>query len=415
MFNGAIHGCSVFQRGQTQVLATLTLDSLNSFIQHQFSSTEYRFSRPRHGALSMRIPSLPPPLVLHYEFAPYSTGNPGERGSGKPNRREIGHGALAERSLRPSFPSDFNLCARVLCEVLESNGSSSMAAVCAGSLCLMDGAVPMKRHVAGVAMGLMQNGDFSDDPIILTDINGMEDHAGDMDCKISGDDENITAIQLDVKTSNGIGMETIENILKEAQEARVQILDKMRACIKEPRTAPRNKNQPIVKDIVVPLTKRSEFVGLGGHNLNRLQALSGVQITTVNETSFNIFAPNPHAMALATQLIEDILTKDDKRENLEFGQIYEACILDIKANGVYVLLERDGIPIYGTEKPVFLPSSQLDHRRVEHVSALGFQCGQKIQVKYFGIDAVSGLVRLSRKVLFAPPTSTKAINPAKPR
>ncbi|KAE8280841.1 Polyribonucleotide nucleotidyltransferase 1, mitochondrial [Larimichthys crocea] len=299
------------------------------------------------------------------------------------NRRELGHGALAEKALRPVIPKDFPFTIRVTAEVLESNGSSSMASACGGSLALMDAGVPISSAVAGVAVGLISKANPEkaaeiQDYRLLTDILGIEDYLGDMDFKLAGTNKGITALQADVKIP-GLPLKVVMEAIQQATVAKREILGIMNKCIAKPR-ATRKENGPVVENIRVPVSKRARFVG--------------VTINQVDEETFSVFAPTPGAMNEAQEFIGD-LCKDDQEQQLEFGAIYTATITEIRDIGVMVKL-------YPNMSAVLLHNSQLDHKRIKHPSALGFEVGQQIQVKYFGRDPTDGRMRLSRKVLQSP-------------
>uniref|UniRef100_A0A8C4E6W2 polyribonucleotide nucleotidyltransferase n=1 Tax=Dicentrarchus labrax TaxID=13489 RepID=A0A8C4E6W2_DICLA len=356
-----LHGSALFQRGQTQVPT---------------GQEDKNF-------------------MLHYEFPPYATNEIGKMGG--TNRRELGHGALAEKALRPVIPTNFPFTIRVTSEVLESNGSSSMASACGGSLALMDAGVPISSAVAGVAVGLISKASPEkpaeiQDYRLLTDILGIEDYLGDMDFKLAGTNKGITALQADVKIP-GLPLKVVMEAIQQATVAKREILAIMSKCIAKPRET-RKENGPVVENVRVPVSKRARFVGPGGYNLRRLQAQTGVTISQVDEETFSVFAPTPGAMSEAQDFITDIC-KDDQEMQLEFGAIYTATITDIRDIGVMVKL-------YPNMSAVLLHNSQLDHKRIKHPSALGLEVGQQIQVKYFGRDPTDGRMRLSRKVLQTP-------------
>ncbi|XP_072525922.1 polyribonucleotide nucleotidyltransferase 1, mitochondrial [Salminus brasiliensis] len=377
-----LHGSALFQRGQTQVLCTVTFDSLESSIKPDVITTALSGIKDKN-------------FMLHYEFPPYATNEIGKMGG--MNRRELGHGALAEKALRPVIPKDFPFTIRVTSEVLESNGSSSMASACGGSLALMDAGVPISSPVAGVAIGLISRpspekyGEIQDYRL-LTDILGIEDYIGDMDFKMAGTNKGITALQADVKIP-GLPLKLVMEAIQHATVAKREILAIMNKTISKPRASPK-ENGPLVENVRVPVSRRAQFVGPGGHNLRRLQARTGVTISQVDEETFSVFAPTPNAMNEAQELITEIC-KDDQDQQLEFGAIYTATITEIRDVGVMVKL-------YPNMSPVLLHNSQLDHKRIQHPSALGLEVGQQIQVKYFGRDPTDGRMRLSRKVLQSP-------------
>ncbi|XP_023863859.1 polyribonucleotide nucleotidyltransferase 1, mitochondrial-like [Salvelinus namaycush] len=377
-----LHGSALFQRGQTQVLCSVTFDSLESSIKTDIITTALSGVKDKN-------------FMLHYEFPPYATNEIGKM-SGM-NRRELGHGALAEKSLRPVIPKDFPFTIRVTSEVLESNGSSSMASACGGSLALMDAGVPISSAVAGVAIGLISKANPEkpseiQDYRILTDILGIEDYLGDMDFKLAGTNKGINALQADVKIP-GLPLKLVMEAIQQATVAKREILGIMNKTIAKPRDK-RKENGPVVENVRVPVSRRARFVGPGGYNLRRLQAQTGVTISQVDEETFSVFAPTPGAMNEAQEFITEIC-KDDQEQLLEFGAVYTATIMEIRDIGVMVKL-------YPNMSAVLLHNSQLDHKRIKHPSALGLEVGQQIQVKYFGRDPTDGRMRLSRKVLQSP-------------
>ncbi|KAF6105556.1 polyribonucleotide nucleotidyltransferase 1 [Phyllostomus discolor] len=379
-----LHGSALFQRGQTQVLCTVTFDSLESSIKSDRIITAINGIKDKN-------------FMLHYEFPPYATNEIGKVTG--VNRRELGHGALAEKALYPVIPKDFPFTIRVTSEVLESNGSSSMASACCGSLALMDAGVPISSAVAGVAIGLVTKNNPDKDEIedyrLLTDILGIEDYNGDMDFKIAGTNKGITALQADIKLP-GIPLKIVMEAIQQASVAKKEILQIMNKIISKPR-ASRKENGPVVETVQVPLSKRAKFVGPGGYNLKKLQAETGVTISQVDEETFSVFAPTPSAMHEAKDFITEIC-KDDQEQQLEFGAVYTATITEIRDIGVMVKL-------YPNMTPVLLHNSQLDQRKIQHPTALGLEVGQTIQVKYFGRDPADGRMRLSRKVLQSPATN----------
>ncbi|XP_059043692.1 polyribonucleotide nucleotidyltransferase 1, mitochondrial isoform X2 [Mustela lutreola] len=385
-----LHGSALFQRGQTQVLCTVTFDSLESSMKSDRIITAINGIKDKN-------------FMLHYEFPPYATNEIGKVTG--VNRRELGHGALAEKALYPVIPKDFPFTIRVTSEVLESNGSSSMASACGGSLALMDAGVPISSAVAGVAIGLVtknnpEKGEI-EDYRLLTDILGIEDYNGDMDFKIAGTNKGITALQADIKLP-GIPIKIVMEAIQQASVAKKEILQIMNKTISKPR-ASRKENGPVVETIQVPLSKRAKFVGPGGYHLKKLQAETGVTVSQVDEETFSVFAPTPSAMHEARDFITEIC-KDDQEQQLEFGAVYTATITEIRDTGVMVKL-------YPNMTAVLLHNTQLDQRKIKHPTALGLEVGQEIQVKYFGRDPADGRMRLSRKVLQSPATSVvKTLN-----
>lgn len=377
-----LHGSALFQRGQTQVLCSVTFDSLESSVKTDIITTALSGVKDKN-------------FMLHYEFPPYATNEIGKMGG--INRRELGHGALAEKALRPIIPKDFPFTIRVTSEVLESNGSSSMASACGGSLALMDAGVPISSAVAGVAVGLISRPNPEkpaeiQDYRILTDILGIEDYLGDMDFKLAGTSKGINALQADVKIP-GLPLKVVMEAIQQATVAKKEILAIMNQTIAKPRDT-RKANGPVVENVRVPVSRRARFVGPGGYNLRRLQAQTGVTISQVDEETFSVFAPTPGAMSEAQEFITEIC-KDDQDQQLEFGAVYTATITEIRDIGVMVKL-------YPNMSAVLLHNSQLDHKRIKHPSALGLEVGQQIQVKFFGRDPTDGRMRLSRKVLQSP-------------
>uniref|UniRef100_A0A5S6PZ98 polyribonucleotide nucleotidyltransferase n=1 Tax=Trichuris muris TaxID=70415 RepID=A0A5S6PZ98_TRIMR len=350
-----LHGSALFQRGQTQVMCTVTFDS-------------------RQAAFRGDVASL-------------LGGSAKEKSSRSLNRRELGHGALAEKALRPVVPREFPFTIRLASDVLESNGSSSMATVCAGSMALMDSGVPIRSPVSGVAIGLVTlNGDHR----LLTDIAGIEDYFGDMDFKIASSQEGITAMQLDTKLLGGIPHSIFAEAIQAGVVANGKILEIMSRCIASPRNSPK-PNGPVEEMFEVSPAKRARFLGPGGTHLKRVEAETNVQITQIDDTRYSVFAPNRQCMEEAKRELE-VLLEENYEDKLEFGSICTAKITELRENGVMVTLHPQ-------MQPILLPNSQLDMRRTGHPSILGLQVGQEIYVKYFGRDPVTGHMRLSRKVL----------------
>lgn len=395
-----LHGSAIFQRGQTQVLCSTTFDSPDAAFRSDSMTVLLSGVKEKN-------------FMLHYEFPPYATNEVGKV-STMPSRREIGHGALAEKGIRPVIPEQQDMTVRLNCEVLESNGSSSMASVCAGSMSLMDAGVNVKEHVAGVAIGLIRSNHFIEDQAgdsqqvdhILTDILGFEDYIGDMDFKIAGTRRGITALQLDVKPNTGLPTTLIYKALQKAHSARGEIINKMDKAIREPRKE-KKENHPVIKTIHVPPHKKAKFIGFGGANLKKLMAEIGVRVSAYGEEddgqsgdtlgatlrdNFMIFAPNKDAMQEAEEWIQTLLEKDYKEPELDFNGIYTATIQEIRQNGVMVTL-------YPNMTPALLPNSQLHTRPISHPSVLNLEVGQQIQIKYFGRDPATGHMRLSHKSL----------------
>ncbi|KAL8572557.1 hypothetical protein ACOMHN_040461 [Nucella lapillus] len=378
-----LHGSALFQRGQTQVLCTLTFDSPEAAAKMDPVSILTGNIKEKN-------------FMLHYEFPPYAINEIGR--PGRVGRREMGHGALAENGLRAVIPNDFPFTIRLLAEVLESNGSSSMASVCGGSLALMDAGVKIKAPAAGVAMGLVsrrdaETGEITDSKIV-TDQLGIEDYMGDMDLKMAGTRYGVTALQVDFKLP-GVPLEIVSKSLEQGFASKNEILDIMAETISKPRDSLK-PHGPVIENLDVKPQHRAKFIGIGGRNFRKLRMETGVVVTPVDDCSYQLYAPNREAIDEAKEMIEEILA--DKEPELDFGAIYKGRIVEIRDVGVMVEL-------HPRLQPVLLHNSQLDQRKVQHASALNMEEGQEITVKYFGRDPVSGRMRISRKVLQAPATT----------
>ena len=356
-----LHGSALFQRGQTQVFCTVALDSLES------TALKVDPVSALMGGTKEKN------FFLHYEFPPYATNEIGRSGAAA-GRRELGHGALAEKALKEVVPKDHPFTIRLTSEVLESNGSSSMASICGGSLALLDAGVPLISPAAGVAMGLVSReksncdenrhtsaeNSFNREYVVLTDILGMEDYLGDMDFKVAGTRTGITALQADIKLP-GIPFDVVQTAMTKGHSAISTILDIMENS-REDKNEPRaNKvNWPVKEKIDVPAHKRGRFLGPGGINLKKILAETGVQINpesgTEASTTWTLFAPNSEAMSEAKEIIESIL-EEEKVPDLEFGSIYPSIIREIKERGVMVEI-HPGMPL------VFVTNSQLDAKKV---------------------------------------------------
>jgi len=301
-----------------------------------------------------------------------------------PGRREIGHGALAERAIEPVIPSEeiFPYTIRIVSDILESNGSSSMATVCAGSLALMDAGAPVKTSVAGVAMGLVKEGDRY---VVLTDILGLEDHLGDMDFKVAGTREGITAFQLDSKIG-AIPAEVLQTALGKARDARLRILDVMDAELPAPRPH-LSVYAPRIVMVRVPVSKIGEVIGPGGRVIRKLQEETETTIDIDDEGVVKISGHSDEGVERARRTIE-LMTKDP-----EVGEVYEGVVRSITDFGAFVefLPGRDGL----------CHVSELEHHRVRAVEDV-LKVGDTVKVKVVGIDD-SGKVRLSRKALLPKP------------
>lgn len=361
------HGSALFTRGQTQSLTTVTLGTKRDeqMIEGLKELTTKRF-------------------ILHYNFPPFSTGEVGGRPG--PGRREIGHGNLAERALKNLLPAeeDFPYTIRILSDILESNGSSSMATVCAGSLALMDAGVKLKKPIAGIAMGLIKE---KDSVAILSDILGDEDHFGDMDFKVAGTADGITAIQMDIKI-RGISFDIMEKALAQAREGRLHILGEMKKTLDSPRESI-SKYAPHLYSMNIPKEMIGAVIGPGGKTIRHIIAESGAEINIDDEGVVTIAAIDKEQAAIARKMIEGLT------EVPEIGKIYEGKIKGIKEFGAFVEI----IP----GKEGLLHISEIDNKRVMKVEDV-LKVGQMVQVKLMGIDD-SGKLKLSRKVLLPKETA----------
>jgi len=361
------HGSALFTRGQTQSLTTVTLGTKRDeqMIEGLKELTTKRF-------------------ILHYNFPPFSTGEVGGRPG--PGRREIGHGNLAERALKNLLPSEeeFPYTIRILSDILESNGSSSMATVCAGSLALMDAGVKLKKPIAGIAMGLIKE---NDKVAILSDILGDEDHFGDMDFKVAGTMEGITAIQMDIKI-RGISFDIMEKALTQARDGRLHILGEMQKTLDTPRESI-SKYAPHLYSMSIPKEMIGAVIGPGGKTIRHIIAESGAEINIDDEGVVTIAAIDKDQAAIARKMIEGLT------EVPEIGKIYEGKIKGIKDFGAFVEI----IP----GKEGLLHISEIDNKRVMKVEDV-LKVGQMVQVKLMGIDD-SGKLKLSRKVLLPKETA----------
>lgn len=353
------HGSALFTRGQTQVLSVTTLGSLSD---------------------EQVIDGLGPETTKHYlhqyNFPGYSVGE--ARPMRSPGRREIGHGALAERALLPVVPSieSFPYTIRVVSEVLESNGSSSMASVCGSTLSLMHAGVPIKRPVSGVAMGLVKEGDAY---TILTDIQGMEDALGDMDFKVAGTSEGITALQMDIKV-DGLSRDILQAALAQAKRGRAFILDKMLACIPAP-AAELSPYAPRVETITIKVDKIRDVIGTGGKVVRGIVDETGVDVDIHEDGHIFLTSPDAAGMARAKQMIEDIVRE------VEVGEVYTGTVTRLLKFGAFVqiLPNKEGL----------CHISQLANHRVERVEDV-VQVGDQLTVKVVEIDE-KGRINLSHK------------------
>ena len=361
-----VHGSAMFTRGQTQVMSVTTLGPLgdNQIIDDLTDVEEKRF-------------------MHHYNFPPYCVGEVGRMGS--PGRREIGHGALGDRALLQVLPSEeeFPYAIRTVAEVLESNGSSSQASICAGTMSLMAAGVPIKAPVAGVAMGLITTGDNYS---ILTDIQGMEDHYGDMDFKVAGTREGITALQMDIKCK-GITREVFKEALAQAHKGRMEILDNMATAIAEPRKEV-SKYAPKMVTFMIPTDKIREVIGTGGKVINDIiEKCDDVKIDIDDDGKVVIYHTSKEAIDKAKAMIDDI-TREAK-----VGEIYDATVVRLEKFGAFVELFK------GTD--ALLHVSKIKHERVDKPEDV-LKIGDKIKVKVMEIDE-KGRVNVSAKELLPKP------------
>ncbi|MDQ0416890.1 polyribonucleotide nucleotidyltransferase [Croceifilum oryzae] len=355
------HGSGLFRRGQTQVLSICTLGALGD-VQILDGLDLEESKRFMH----------------HYNFPPYSVGD--ARPLRAPGRREIGHGALGARALEPVIPTeeDFPYTIRCVSEVLESNGSSSQASICASTLALMHAGVPIKAPVAGIAMGLIKE---EDKVAVLTDIQGMEDHLGDMDFKVAGTRNGVTALQMDIKIS-GINREILERALEQAKAARLLLLDNMEATISEP-SEELSQYAPKIMTMRIHPDKIRDVIGPSGRVINKIIEETGVKIDIEQDGRIYIASPDAKANDRAKQIIEDLV------RTVEVGQVYLGTVKRVEKYGAFVELFQ------GKEGLVHI--SQLDVNRVAKVQDV-VNVGDKIEVKVTEIDD-QGRVNLSRKVL----------------
>ncbi|MBP3566737.1 MAG: polyribonucleotide nucleotidyltransferase [Paraprevotella sp.] len=364
------HGSSIFTRGETQSLSTCTLGTKldEKMVDDVLDQSKMRF-------------------LLHYNFPPFSTGEAkAQRGVG---RREIGHGHLAWRGLKGQIPEDYPYTVRVVSDILESNGSSSMATVCAGTLALMDAGVPMKKPVSGIAMGLIKN-PGEDKYAVLSDILGDEDHLGDMDFKTTGTKDGLTATQMDIKC-DGLSYEILEKALMQAKEAREHILGKITECMPEPR-AELKPHVPRIVQITIPKEFIGAVIGPGGKIIQGIQEETGAVIT-IEETDgvgvVQVSGANKEIIDAALGKVKAIVAVP------EVGEVYDGVVRSIMPYGAFVefMSGRDGL----------LHISEIDWKRLETVEEAGLKEGDHIQVKLVDIDQKTGKFKLSRRVLLEKP------------
>ena len=362
-----VHGSSIFARGQTQALSVVTLGS--KMDERMVDDLEGKSFKS---------------FMLDYNFPAYSVGE--VRRLGPPGRREIGHGALAEKSLSSVIPSEesFPYTVRVVSEILESNSSSSMATVCAGSLALMDAGVPIKTSIAGAGVGLVKEGDRW---MVLTDILGAEDHLGDMDLKVAGSREGITAIQMDIKIK-GVSFDVMQEGLERARVSRLEILDKMDAVI----AAPREELSPFaprILSIQVPVAKIGLIIGPGGKMIREIEK-TGATVNVEDDGMITVASVEAEAGQRALAMIQALI------EEAEVGKVYEGKVKSIKDFGAFIEI------LPGKEGLCHI--SELEHRRVHRVEDVLSE-GDITQVKVIGIDD-AGKIKLSRKAILEAPAVT---------
>ena len=364
------HGSSIFTRGETQSLSTVTLGTKSDekIIDDVLNQGKERF-------------------LLHYNFPPFSTGEAkAQRGVG---RREIGHGHLAWRALKGMIPENYPYCVRVVSDILESNGSSSMATVCAGTLALMDAGVPIKKPVSGIAMGLIKNAG-EDKYAVLSDILGDEDHLGDMDFKVTGTKDGITATQMDIKV-DGLSFDILEKALNQAKEGRMHILGKLTECIAEPR-ADLKPHAPRIETMIIPKEFIGAVIGPGGKIIQGIQEETGatVNIEEVDGAGrIEIAGNNKECIDGALAKIKAIVAIP------EVGEVYKGKVRSVMPYGVFVefLPGKDGL----------LHISEMDWKRLETVEETGLKEGDEIDVKLLDIDQKTGKFKLSHRVLLPKP------------
>jgi polyribonucleotide nucleotidyltransferase len=353
------HGSALFTRGETQAMVSTTLGTERDEQRIETMYGDHFRS-----------------FILHYNFPPYSVGE--AKRLGGPGRRDIGHGALARRALLPVMPDneDFQYCVRVVSEILESNGSSSMASVCGGCLSLMDAGVPIKEPVAGVAMGLVAEGDKV---AVLTDIIGDEDHYGDMDFKVTGTRDGITALQMDIKVEN-ITREVLEQALEQAKEGRLFILDAMQEAISKPRTYV-SEYAPVITRITIKPEKVRVLIGPGGKTIREISNASDARIDVDDEGTVTISSSDKESAESAKRMINEIL------QEAEVGKLYMGKVVKIMDFGAFVEI------FPGTDGLVHI--SQLDKDRVNKVTDV-LNEGDEVLVKVLEVNN-DGKIRLSRK------------------
>ncbi|MDD3194974.1 MAG: polyribonucleotide nucleotidyltransferase [Paludibacter sp.] len=364
------HGSAVFTRGETQSLTTVTLGTKQDekIVDEALNQGKERF-------------------LLHYNFPPFSTGE--ARPSRGVGRREVGHGNLAFRALKPMLPENYPYVVRVVSDILESNGSSSMATVCAGTLALMDAGVKIKKPVSGIAMGLISE-NKGKNFAVLSDILGDEDHLGDMDFKVTGTKDGITATQMDIKV-DGLSYEILETALRQAKEGRLHILGKIQETLSEPREDLK-PNAPRIVVILIPKEMIGAVIGPGGKIIQGMQAETGASISIEeigDQGRVEIAANNKAAIDAAVGKIKGIISIP------EVGEIYPAKVKSIMPYGCFVefLPGKEGL----------LHISEIDWKRIEKMEDSGIRENDMLEVKLLDVDAKTGKFKLSRKALLPRP------------
>jgi len=359
-----VHGSAIFTRGETQALATVTLGSEDdSQRMDTLSSSDGEFKK----------------FMLHYNFPPFSVGDVSFlRGAG---RREIGHGNLAEKSLKIILPDQdkFPYTVRVVSDILESNGSSSMATVCAGALSLMNAGVPIKKPIAGIAMGLIKEGD---DYVVLTDIAGYEDHFGDMDFKITGTEDGITAIQLDIKI-DGLSDEIINKTLEDAKKARSHILSKMKEAIPAP-SEKLSDFAPVILTVNINPERIRDLIGPGGKTIKGLTATYKVKINSDDDGTVTITASNQEVGETVVEKVNELT------QVAVIDKVYKGKITRIEDYGLFVEIFKGGVGL--------LHISEIAHHRIANIQSENFKIGQEMEVKVISIDK-EGRIKISRKAI----------------
>ena len=353
------HGSALFTRGETQSLATATLGTKDD--EQLVDNLEKEYYKK---------------FYLHYNFPPYSVGETGRMGA--PGRRELGHGSLAERALRYVIPTEeeFPYTIRVVSDITESNGSSSQASICGGSLALMSAGVPIKEHVAGIAMGLIKEGE---EFTVLTDIMGLEDHLGDMDFKVAGTKSGITALQMDIKIT-GITEEIMRIALNQAHVARQQILEVMNAAISSP--ADLKPNVPRIQQITIPKDKIAILIGPGGKNIKGIIEETGSTIDITDDGKVSIFSKDLEVLENTLRLVNNYV------KDVELNEVYEGKVVGIQKFGAFmeILPGKEGL----------LHISEISKERVANVEDV-IKMGDVFKVKVISLD--NGKIALSKKKL----------------